>query len=347
MAATVIDSAAAREAHRRRRALNCAKRAVNLIAGAALLALSGGSAVASEGGSSFYLPGQRGQGAGMLPPVEGLFFALPTYYYSGEASASERLPIGGTVSLGLDADILLLLPTAIWVTPVDVFGGDLAFSGTFILGDADVSANAAVTIPGIGSGSVSLSDDRWTAGNPAFSVLVGWHAENLHYLFSGSVNVPELGDYDAGRLSNVALNRWAGDITGAATWLNPDMGIELSGAAGFTFNGENYDTDYETGTESHIEAGAFYHFSPAFSAGVNGYHLQQLSGDSGAGAKLGSFKGRVTAIGPSVSANLQLGPVPVSVSFRYFYEFNVKNRLEGDADWLTVSVPLWVPGAKR
>jgi len=347
MAATVIPSAIPGETSRRRKTLNCAKRAVGFIAGAALLALTAGSAVASEGGSSFYLLGQRGQGAGMSPPVEGVFFALPTYYYSGDASGSASLPIGGTVSLGLDADILLLLPTAIWVTPVDVFGGDLAFSATFILGNADVSANAAIAIPGIVSGSVSLSDDRWTTGNPAFGALVGWHAGNLHYLLTASVNVPVMGDYDAGQLSNIALNRWAEDITAAATWMNPGTGIELSGAAGVTFNGENDDTDYKTGTESHLEAAAFYHFSPAFSAGVNGYHYEQLSGDSGSGATLGSFEGRVTAIGPGVSANVQLGPVPVAVSLRYFHEFNVKNRLEGDAGWLTVSIPLWVPGAKR
>jgi hypothetical protein len=80
---------------------------------------------------------------------------------------------------------------------------------------------------------------------------------------------------------------------------------------------------------------------------VNGYHYQQLSGDSGKGATLGDFEGRVTAVGPTVSANFQLGQVPVAMSLRYFHEFNVKNRLEGDSGWLTISIPLWVPGQER
>jgi hypothetical protein len=305
-----------------------------------------GSAFGAEGGSSYYLLGQRGQGAGILPPVEGVFFALPVYYYSGEASGSKNLPIGGALSLGLDANVLLTLPTVIWVTADDVFGGgDLAFSGTFVYGNADLSATATLSIPPIPPGSVALSDDRWTVGDPSFSALVGWHGENHHYVFAASVNVP-VGSYDAGRLSNVALNRWAGDISVAGTWMFTEKSVELSGATGFTFNGENDDTNYETGTEFHLEASVFYHFSPAFSAGLNGYHYEQISGDSGTGATLGDFKGRVTALGPGLSGTFQVGPAPVAVSLRYFHEFGVKNRLEGHTGWLTVSIPLWVPGAE-
>ncbi|WP_167505837.1 SphA family protein [Desulfosediminicola flagellatus] len=287
--------------------------------------------------------GQRGQGAGILPQMEGIIFSLPTYYYSADASGSGSLPIGGTLSLGLDADVFLALPTVLWLTPFDVLGGDLAFSGTFVYGNSDVSAEAALVIPGIGvRGPVSLSDDRWAVGDPAFSALVGWHGDNHHYLVSASVNVP-VGSYDAGRLANVALNRWAGDISVAGTWTFPQNSIELSAATGITFNGENDDTDYETGTEFHLEASAFYQFTPAFSIGLNGYHYQQISGDSGAGATLGDFEGRVSAFGPGLSGTIQAGPLPVSVSLRYFHEFNVKNRLEGDSCWLTLSIPLWVP----
>ncbi len=62
-------------ARRRWMALNCKKLVVG-VASAAWLALSAGSAVAAEGGSSFYLLGQRSQGAGILPP-EGVFFSMP------------------------------------------------------------------------------------------------------------------------------------------------------------------------------------------------------------------------------------------------------------------------------
>jgi hypothetical protein len=181
--------------------------------------------------------------------------------------------------------------------------------------------------------------------NPAFSALVGWHKEDHHYLLAASVNVP-VGDYDVRRLANVSLNRWATDISAAGTWLLPEEKIELSLATGITFNGENDDTNYETGTEFHLETAAFYQFTPSFSVGLNGYHYQQVTGDSGAGAESGDFKGRVTALGPGMSGTFNAGPLPVSASFRYFHEFKVKNRLEGDAVWLTLTIPLWVPSAR-
>jgi hypothetical protein len=47
-----------------------------------------------------------------------------------------------------------------------------------------------------------------------------------------------------------------------------------------------------------------------------------------------------------MSGTFNAGPLPVSASLRYFHEFNVKNRLEGDAVWLTLTIPLWVPSAR-
>jgi hypothetical protein len=345
MTITVMNLVAAKEKPRCLKNLNCAKQAMTIVVCMMLLVLSAGSVLAAEGGSGFYLLGQRGQGAGVLPP-EGVFFSLPTYYYSGDASNSEELPFGGTLDQGIDAEILLVMPTAIWVTPVNVFGGDLAFSGTYVYGNADLSADAAIAIPPVFDASIELQDDRWAAGDPAFSALVGWHGENHHYLVATSVNVP-VGDYDDGRLSNVALNRWATDITVSGTWLFPQDNIELSGATGITFNGKNDDTDYRTGTEFHLEASVFYQFTPAFSAGINGYHYQQLTGDSGQGAELGDLKGRVTALGPGLSGTFQVGQIPVSISLRYFHEFDEKNRLQGDAGWFTVTIPLWVPGQNQ
>jgi len=297
---------------RRRRMARYFVKLLSSLFGAAFLAFSAGSAYAAEGASSFYLLGQSGQGAAVLPP-EGLFFSVPNYFYSGDIGGSASLPFGGSLAVEVDADIFLTLPTAIWVTPVDVLGGNLALKGTFVLGNADLDATATLAIPGLGTGTASISDERWAVGDPAFGAIVGWQVEEMKYLLSASVNVP-VGDYDAGRLANISLNRWAWDLTGAATWLDPGSGIELSGAAGITFNGENDDTEYETGTEFHLEAAAAYHFSPIFSVGVNGYHYQQLTGDSGAGATLGDFKGRVTALGPTISAIFMLGQVPIVTS---------------------------------
>jgi hypothetical protein len=36
------------------------------------------------------------------------------------------------------------------------------------------------------------------------------------------------------------------------------------------------------------------------------------------------------------------GKIPVSTQLRYYHEFEAKNRLEGDAVFFQVSLPLWV-----
>jgi hypothetical protein len=82
------------------------------------------------------------------------------------------------------------------------------------------------------------------------------------------------------------------------------------------------------------------HFSQKFTLGVTGYHYQQVTGDSGAGATLGDFKGRATALGAVLTYSFALGKLPVSTQWTYFHEFDVENRLEGDAGLLTISMPL-------
>lgn len=138
----------------------------------------------------------------------------------------------------------------------------------------------------------------------------------------------------------MGFNRWAFDASSSVTWLNAQKGREVSVTTGFTFNGENDDTNYETGTEFHTELAVMQHFSKAFAIGITGYHYQQVTGDSGTGATLGSFKGRVTALGPNINYNFLLGKTPVSSSVRWLHEFDVENRLEGDAVLFAATIPL-------
>ena len=66
------------------------------------------------------------------------------------------------------------------------------------------------------------------------------------------------------------------------------------------------------------------HFSQKFAVGVAGFHYQQVTGDSGAGATLGAFKGRVTALGPVMTYNFNLGKIPVSTQLTWMHDFRKK-----------------------
>lgn len=321
----------------------------------------GGAASAAELGKSVYLLGSTTSMAGMMPP-SGFYYAGLGYYYhakgSGAAALSRnlghtgnKLPAFATLQANADlkvtADVAIKVTSLLWVSPTPVLGGKVGFGVLVPVGyqatDVNVSARAAITFPGgsiLGPGQTRrVTDSTFEFGDPLATAFIGWSSGNFHWKLTGLVNVP-IGSYSRTNLVNMGFNRWAADLTGSLTYLNPNNGLEVSVAHGITFNGENPSTNYRSGTEYHFEGAIMKHFSPKFSVGIVGYHYQQITGDSGSGAVLGDFKGRVSAIGPNISYTFEVGDYPVITSLRWMREFNTKNRLEGDAGIFTVTIPL-------
>ncbi len=299
-----------------------------------------GTALAAESGVGFYLLGSKGPFAAVLPGP-GVYFQNDAYFYSGSAGASRDLPIGGRIVANIDATAYIDLATGLWVIPGDFFGGSLAFQATLPWGGQNVDASLALAGGGLGAG---VSDSVFTIGDPVLGASLGWHNGNWHTVTGFLVNVP-IGDYQEGEIANVAFHRWGLDLNGGVTYFDPQTGWEVSGVAGFTFNGENPATNYTTGTEFHFEGSVTKTFSPQLNAGLVGYFYQQVTGDSGTGANLGDFQGRVAALGGTLGYNFQIGSTPVSTRIKVYREFAVENRLEGTAGFLTVTIPLG--GAKQ
>ncbi|MFC0220429.1 transporter [Pseudochelatococcus lubricantis] len=314
--------------------------AVPCVGAAALFAVCGPAPVrAAENGVGMYLLGSRGPMAGFLPPP-GFYVQNDFYFYDGDLSAGKSFPAGGRVVSDVKAQARTNLLSGTWVLPHEVLGGNVAIGAILPFGRTGVTAGLDVDAPRLGIDAYrSLRDKATVFGDPVATASLGWHAGKFHWNIAGMLNVP-VGDYRDGQLANLAFHRWAGDISAAVTWLDPEKGLDLSVAAGFTFNGENPKTDYRTGTEFHIEWAVTQFLSKDFSIGVVGYHYEQLTGDGGRGARLGSYKGRVTAVGGSVGYNFTVGEVPVSTRLKVFREFNTRNRMEGTAGIVTVALPL-------
>lgn len=307
-----------------------------------------GPAAASEGGASVYLLGSGGPGAAVVPPLQGVFLLDTQYYYSGSAGGDKQFPIGGSLVAGLDATINANFPTLLWVPSTDVLGGTLGIGAAVPFGAPDVTVSGVITGPRGRSVAVERSDDAFVVGDPIVTAVLGWTDGDMHYSASTLVNIP-IGDYREDKLANLAFHRWAADVSLAATYLNEEAGWDVSGKAGVTFNGENDHTEYTTGTEFHVEGAVEKKFNKTWSAGVQAYHFEQISGDSGPGARLGPFKGRVTGVGVTGAYNFLLfGKAPATLRLHAIKEFEAKNRLEGDSIFLDFSMPLHVkmpPGA--
>jgi len=325
-------------------------------------------AQAAENAAGWYALGTKASMAGFVPPP-GTYFIDVNYYYSGDARGSAALgvalrdrEIGGIslqadlkieADLKVDGQVYYNLPSVLWVAPQKVLGGNVGFGAIVPVGWKDVSGDldvlATLTLPPplnttLQAGRRFTFDDSSTEfGDPVLNALIGWHQGNWHWNVGMLVNVP-IGPWSNNSISNLSFNHWGVDTTAAVTWLDPTIGFEVSVAPGFTFNWENPDSDYKTGTEFHVEFALLQHFSKRFAAGIAGYHYQQVTADSGAGARLGDFKGRVTSIGPVVTYSFNLGKIPVSTQLMWTHDFDVENRLEGDLGIFTVSMPLSVAG---
>ena len=70
--------------------------------------------------------------------------------------------------------------------------------------------------------------------------------------------------------------------------------------AGFSFNGTNSAVDYRNGIDFHADFAASQFIGKTVHAGLVGYLYQQVTGDSGTGAKLGDNKGAAIGIGPQI-----------------------------------------------
>ena len=337
---------------------------IALLAGVASMGSS--EAQAAENAGGWYALGTKASMAGFVPPP-GTYFIDVNYFYEGNATGASAVGVAlrdigpAAKKLNIQSDLLIEtkskvnakvyynLPSFLWVAPSKVLGGNVGFGAIVPFGSKDVDFDLdALTTLTLGAPinrtfkrgqSVHVDDSSTDFGDPVFNTIIGWHEGNWHWNVNALVNVP-IGPWSKSSSSNLSFNHWGLATIAAVTWLDPNIGFEVSVAPGFTFNWENPDTDYKTGTEFHVEFALLQHVSQRFAVGVAGFHYQQVTGDGGAGAVLGDFKGRVTALGPVATYNFNLGKIPVSTQLTWMHEFDVENRLEGDIGIFTISFPL-------
>ena len=154
----------------------------------------------------------------------------------------------------------------------------------------------------------------------------------LSVQFGQAIFVPT-GGYDDDKVVNVGLNRWGFDTTLSSTYFNLETGTELSLAPGILFNTENNDTDYETGTEFHIDVTVNQFLSETFALGLRGYYYNQISDDSG--GRLGGFQGESGGLGPGFVWFPKPGGGDIAILGKWIHDIDATRRFE--SDYVTLS----------
>jgi hypothetical protein len=309
------------------------------LAVAAAAGLMAGPTHAAEGGASLYLLGSGGPEAAVMPPLPGVYVDNTIYVYDGSSGGGKQFEVGGNVVANLHAEIVADFATVAWVPTTNFAGGTLELGAVVPTGQPDVNVSAVLTGPLGRRVGVQVFDSATVVGDPIGLVAAGWKFGDFYVQGSGTVNFP-VGEYRDGELANLAFHRWAGDTSLALTWHEPKSGWDVSGKAGFTFNGANPATQYTTGTEFHIEGAIEKALNKRWAIGAQVYYYDQITGDSGSGDKLGPFEGRVVGAGGTVSYAFAIGHTPAMLRGRIMTEFDAVNRLEGTSYWLDLSFPL-------
>jgi hypothetical protein len=135
------------------------------------------------------------------------------------------------------------------------------------------------------------------------------------------------------------LGHWGIDSGGGYTYFDPKTGHEFSAVTGFTYNFINPSTQYQNGIDWHVDWGASQFVTKQFQIGAVGYFYDQLTGDSGTGARLGSFLSRVAGVGPQFGYLFPVGDkLQGYLNLKGYWEFDAQNRATGWNTWLTFSI---------
>lgn len=288
---------------------------------------------ASEFGVSTYRPGIMDLSTGFLPPPGHLLLKEYFLFFDAHAKAVSE---DGRIEAQADTDTYTDALFAAYTSELKVAGANLGFGTIVQLRIASQSAR-------VGLGGGPLPEQRTTIGGLGdlivLPVMLGWNFGQFHLSAALAFYAPT-GNYQAGRIVDIGVNRWAIEPDIGFTWMDEERGHEISLFTGYTINAENSASHYSSGDEFHADFAVAQHLPYRFIAGMAGYAVQQTTPDTGRNAVLGSFKGRVIALGPLIGKTFLIGGMPVTFTAKYEFEFAAQNRSSGDALWLACTLML-------
>jgi hypothetical protein len=284
--------------------------------------------LAWEGGKSLWQPGFPGTMTGFLPP-QGVYFNNRFFFYSGNVGARVE---GRLITTNVQADALADMMGLTYVTKYKPAGGQFGMSAVF---PAVIHVNLSGDVVTPNMGSIHREKGVTGIGDLYLApFILGWHSGNFHYLWDVGVYLPT-GKYSELSIVNIGKNRFGFQTDFGFTYFDPKLGPQVNVYTGFVVPLVNSSTDYQSGADWHMDYSGLYVWPFRLAAGVQGYIQQQITADSGSGALLGAFKGRLLGIGPVISYDARIKTFNLNLNVRYFHEFLTKNTFSGDGLWFS------------
>jgi hypothetical protein len=229
-----------------------------------------------------------------------------------------------TINPGAKASFFIGGTNILYVPQGKVFGGTMGLSLTVPVDRVDYNATLG------GPLGTTRSVEGWGVGDVVSRFQLGWQDGGFAHLIYVQAVAPT-GHWEQGFSPITGFYRPGVDTGWAFTWTDSTKKLQLNGTVGVTFNMENTATNYQSGDEFHFEWAAGLEFAPGLMMGVVGYDYRQFTGDSGSGAILGSFKGRVDAVGPGLIYTTLIGQTPLVLNLRHYMEFDGHNHFQGNS----------------
>ena len=96
---------------------------------------------------------------------------------------------------------------------------------------------------------------------------------------------------------------------------------------------------YQNGIDFHIDWAASQFVTKTIHVGLAGYYFQQLTDDSGPGAKLGGFRGMSVGIGPQIGFIIPMNNgYQGYLNLRAYTDLETENRPKSWTGWVTFSL---------
>lgn len=266
--------------------------------------------------SAHYPPGIEGIKGASLPPP-GIYLRDYNYFYY-----SDRVnDFNGDKISAADPEALVYanVPRLVWITDLEILGGNVGFDALLPLQYTDLSLNTPFgrySDSKFGIGDV-FAEVNWCAHLSKFDFSLGYGA----WMPTGESDEP----VDAGR------GYWTHMFTAGATWY-PDANKKWALSALNRYEISQDDDPGYAGQAYTLEGGLSRALSPTVDVGVIGYYQQQVTRDSGGSS---SELDKVAAAGPEISVFYP--KYTLGWSLRYAYEFMAEGRLQGHTATLTIT----------